>query len=265
MTYPRQRLYDVNHVGFAKALLSGSLNATSTYTDDTAVEKGFITEFLHYTGIPDVVPLSRGRLAVYFGIKHSITPERRKIVMSPFTIFDLVNMVRVAGGEPEFIDAEPGSVHVSCRAIEQALDHKTAAVIVTHYHSTNRQIEAIAELCRARGVKLIEDCAIALGAQFKGRHVGTFGDFALFSFSLFKFVSTYFGGAMGVRSSETRAVIERELGGWPRMTARDLAPYALKGLKLSTLTNKGIFDLITFPLFRFGYLNGIEAIKSSAK
>jgi perosamine synthetase len=265
MVYPRQRLYDVNHAGFAKAILSGSLNDAGADGDDAAVEAGLRRAFFDYTGIDDLVPLSRGRLAGYFGVKHSITPLRRKVIMSPFTIFDLVNMVRVAGGAPEFIDTESGGVHVSCRALEQAIDEDTAAVIVTHYHSTNREIQEISQLCRARGVKLIEDCAISLGARVDGAHVGSFGDFALFSFGLFKFVSTYFGGGLAVRSPETRGAIEAELADWPRMTSRDLAPYAIKGLKLSILTSRILFDHFTFPLFRFGYLRNVGFIKKSAQ
>jgi perosamine synthetase len=226
---------------------------------------GFKKAFFDYTGIDHVVPLSRGRLAAYFGVKHAVMPSRRKVIMSPFTIFDLVNMVRVAGGVPEFIDTELGGVHLTRHSIEQAIDENTAAIIVTHYHSTNREIEAIAELCRARGVTLIEDCAISLGARMGGKHVGCFGDFALFSFGLFKFVSVYFGGGLVVREPETRAAIEAELAGWLRMQARDLAPYALKGLKLSLLTTPILFDHVTYPLFRFGYLKNIQLIKKNAQ
>jgi len=185
--------------------------------------------------------------------------------MSAFTIFDVVYMVLAAGGEPHFIDTEPASVHLSWPSIAEAIDQRTAAVIVTHYHSTNREIRAIAEVCRAHEVKLIEDCAISLGARVDGQHVGTFGDFALFSFGLFKFVSTYFGGGMAVRDSDVRAAVEAELATWPHMSAWDLAPYALKGLKLSALTNRPVFQLLTFPLFRFGHLRNIEFFKKNAQ
>jgi len=263
MVYPRQRLYDINHTGFAKAVLLGSINTDGE--DESTVCGALKQAFFEYTGVDDVIPLSRGRLAVYFGVKHSITPKRRKVLMSPFTIFDVVNMVLVAGGEPNFVDTEPGSVHVSCRSLEEAIDGNTGAVIVTHYHSTNREIESIAAMCRAYGVKLIEDCAISLGGRFGGRHVGTFGDCALFSFGLFKFVSAYFGGGMWLRCPETRAAVEAEIATWPRMCARDIAPQFLKGIKLSTLTNTTVFDLLTFPVFRYGYLRNVEFIKKNAQ
>jgi perosamine synthetase len=265
MVFPRQRLYDVNHAGFAKAIFLRAINAPKHGDDDILACDRLRQVFSQYTGIDDIIPLSRGRLAVYFGVKHSISCKRRKVIMSPFTIFDIVNMVIAAGGEPNFVDIKPGSVHLSCRGVEEAIDESTAAVIVTHYHSTNREIEVIAEMCRAHGVKLIEDCAISLGARYDGQHVGTFGDFALFSFGLFKFVSTYFGGGMVVRAPDVRAAVEAELATWPHMSARDLAPYAVKGLKLSALTNRIVFERFTFPLFRFGYQRNVQFIKRNAQ
>lgn len=265
MVFPRQRLYDVNHTGFAKAMLFGGLNNPGPAGSEAVLEAEFKEAFRVYTGISNCVPLSRGRLATYFAVKRSVQPGRTKIIMSPFTIFDLVNMVKLGGGEPYFVDTEPGSAHVSLRTIEREVDSETAAVMVTHYHSTNRQIQAIADLCRKRGVKLIEDCAISLGSRVDGAHVGSFGDFALFSFGLFKFVSTYFGGGMVVRSQEDRDVIVTEMAGWPRMGAQDLALYAGKGIKISILTQKSIFKYFTFPLFRFGYLNDVEFIKKNAQ
>jgi dTDP-4-amino-4,6-dideoxygalactose transaminase len=131
MVFSRQRLYDVNHAGFAKAVLRGTINAPGADGDAAALEAHVEQVFREYTGIDDLVPLSRGRLAVYFGVKHSVTPGRHKIIMSPFTIFDLVNMVRLAGGEPFFVDSEPGGVHISVREIEKAIDSETAAVIIT--------------------------------------------------------------------------------------------------------------------------------------
>jgi perosamine synthetase len=264
MAYPRQKLYDVNHFGFLLRTAAGTLNLPEEDIG-ASVEQDFSRTFAACTGLDDAVPLSRGRLAVYFAVKHAVSRKRRKIIMSAFTIFDLVNMVRVAGGLPIFIDTEPHTAHVSAASIENAIDDETAGVIVTHYHTSNRQITKIADLCRKRGIMLIEDCAISLGARIRGQHVGSFGDVALFSFGLFKFVATYFGGAVWARSPQLQSKIKDELAEWPRMSARDLWPYAKKGLQLSLLTEPSVFRVFTFPIFKFGYLHGIDFIKNKAK
>jgi len=263
--YSRQRLYDVNHLDFIKATINGSINDPGKGATEGSLEQDVANRFFNYTGISNLVPLSRGRLAGYFGIKHSVSSTRRKVIMSPFTIFDLVNMVRVGGGIPYFVDSEPKTPHVSLRTLQEAIDEETAAVIVTHYHSSNREIKEIAEYCRSKGVTLIEDCAISLGSRVDGAHVGSFGDYALFSFGLFKFVSTYFGGGVAVRDPQKRQMIIDELKTWPRMTTSDLLPYAKKGWKLSLLTQENVFENFTFPIFRFGYINNIEFIKRNAQ
>lgn len=263
--YSRQRLYDVNHSGFIRAVINGSINEAGKGATEESLELDVENTFFNYTGISDLVPLSRGRLAGYFGVKHSVSPTRRKVVMSPFTIFDLVNMVRIGGGVPYFVDSEPDTPHVSLRTLQEAIDEETAAVIVTHYHSSNREIKAIADYCRSKGVTLIEDCAISLGSRVDGGHVGTFGDYALFSFGLFKFVSTYFGGGVVIRDPQKRQMVKDELKTWPRMTAGDLLPYAKKGWKLSLLTQENVFDNFTFPIFRYGYINNIDFIKRNAQ
>lgn len=262
--FSRQRLYDVNHAGFVKAAFSRSINSTGLSSEDS-IEQELATEFSRYTGIENLIPLSRGRLAIYFGTMHSVTATRRKVIMSAFTIYDLVNMVRAGGGEPVFIDSEPGSVHIGAQRVQEAIDDSTAAVIVTHYHSTNREIQDIADICKANGIALIEDCAIALGAKYDGNHVGSFGDFALFSFGLFKFISTYLGGGIVVRDPKKRSAILEQVNNWPRITASELCPHAAKAWKLSTLTQEKVFSNFTFPLFRFGYTHEIDVIKRSAK
>lgn len=263
MTYSRQRLYDTNNIGFIKSYLSGQINQDENTAKEW--ENSLHAEFQSYTGIPDLIPLSRGRLAVYFAVKYTVSKKKNKVLMSPFTIFDLVNMIRVAGGEPEFIDSDCGTVHLSPEALEDEIDDTTAAVIVTHYHSSNRHIKKIAELCKKYDVKLIEDCAISLGSRVDGQHVGTFGDFALFSFGLFKFVSTYFGGGLVVKSDEIRSEIISELYSWPRMEGGDMYPYFFKGISLTILTHPTVFNIFTFPLFRFGYLHDIKFIKEKAQ
>ncbi len=256
--HPRQMLYDINHRGFIAASFASRLN--------DAAGEDFESAFAAFTGSQSVVPLPRGRLAVYFAVKHAIAQTgRRRVILSAFTIFDVVNMVRAAGGSPVFIDTERSSPHLTPDGIEAAIDDDTGAVIVTHYHTSNRRIAEIASLCARKNVMLIEDCAIALGSRIDGRHVGTFGDVGMFSFGLFKFVCTYFGGAAILRSQNLADGMRREMQSWPRMGFKDLWPYFTKGVKLSALTTPAVFDQVTFPVFRFGVRHNIAAITNQAK
>ncbi|MBL8560342.1 MAG: DegT/DnrJ/EryC1/StrS aminotransferase family protein [Hyphomonadaceae bacterium] len=252
--HPRQRLYDINHFGFVAAMGAGRLN--------DGVDGGFAGAFCAFTGIDNVVPLSRGRVGLYFSVQEAVRATgRRKVVFCPFTIMDAVNMIVAGGGEPFFIDAAPGVPHPDLATIEAALDDDVAAVLITHYHTSHPRIAEIAELCRARGVWLIEDCAISLGARPGGRHVGSYGDAAFFSFGLFKFVSSYFGGAVTMRDPEALARVRASVDAWPAMQARELGASFQKGLKFSLITWLPVFRLAAYPLVRHGVLNDIEWIK----
>ena len=255
--YPRQRLYDIDHKGYSAARSSGKLNDG----DDA----DFVSAFSDFIGSETpVLPLARGRLSLYFATRRHATPEKNEVVMCPFTIFDLVNMAVCGGGRPRWVDSEPGTPHVSLRQLQQTVNEKTALVVITHYHTVNPEIAQIASWLRSIGVPLLEDCAISLGGRVEGQHVGTFGDYGLFSFGLFKFIATYFGGAVWVRDDAERAEIQATIESWPKMTAKDIAPYRKKGVKFTTLTDMTVFNWFTFPAFRFGYLNNIQFIKKNA-
>ncbi|MCC5981307.1 MAG: DegT/DnrJ/EryC1/StrS aminotransferase family protein [Oceanicaulis sp.] len=256
-TYPRQKLYDVGHGQFFAAWSGGKLNDGNDGDFTSAFARFMETD-------RGVVPLSRGRLGVYFAVKAAVKEGRRKVLLSPFTIFDLINMVIVAGGEPVFLDSAPDSPHIPLAHVNAALGDDVAALIITHYHTSNPEIAKIAAAASKAGVMLIEDCAISMGGRPGGKPVGLHGDVGVFSFGLFKFIATYFGGAMVVKDPALAASVREQMAGWPQMTGADLKSYLVKGLKLDTLTQPLIFSLLTFPAFRWGYLNDIAWVKKQA-
>ena len=257
MVYPRQRLYDINHSGFFGAAAGRSLNKGR--------DVDFIEAFGRFIDAPfPVLPLCRGRLSLYFATRNRVSGTRRDVIMCPFSIFDMINMILCGGGRPKFIDSERGTPHVSLEQLKAEVDENTAMVVITHYHTVNPEIEEIAAWLKSIGVALFEDCAISLGGRVNGRHVGTFGDYGLFSFGLFKFISTYFGGGAMIRDPKERDAIAAEIASWPKMEAGDLWPYVKKGLKFSILTKQVVFNTLTFPLFRHGYVNDIHFIKKNA-
>src|SRR5689334_22363969 len=87
-----------------------------------------------------------------------------------------------AGLAPRFADVDPETLCVSAEAIAAAFTPRTKAVVVTHLYGRLADVEAIAALCRDRGIAVVEDCAQAAGARRAGRTAGSFGDAAAFSF-----------------------------------------------------------------------------------
>src|SRR5690242_17081978 len=112
--------------------------------------------------------------------------------------------IRAAGGRPVFVDCERDDRCFSLPDLERKIrGHRPPAVVLVHIggHLAFRSRE-IAELCRAEGVFLLEDCAHAHGADWNGRRPGTFGDAGVYSFYATKTVSTGEGGILVSRNDD---------------------------------------------------------------
>jgi aminotransferase len=111
------------------------------------------------------------------------------------------NSVAASGARPVFFDVDPHTLNPSIAAIEAALTPRTKAVTVLHYGGQPGEVVAISELCRERGITLIEDAACAVGSSVDGKACGTFGDIGIWSFDSRKIITTGDGGMIYVRDA----------------------------------------------------------------
>lgn len=200
------------------------------------------------------LPVGRARGGLLLLLQLLISPQRRRVLLSPYTLPDVVAMVRFAGGEPVFVDHCPGSTQLDPLAVERHLDQRVAALLVTHYHLNQMGLPQWRERCHAVGARLLEDCAISLGGQLQiGANpaercsVGLVGDAGVFSFSAFKFVNHFWGGAIVTRDAELHAALAARLAAMPR-----LGPFAdhtqYRGIIGFDIATRHLpFRLITHP------------------
>jgi dTDP-4-amino-4,6-dideoxygalactose transaminase len=106
------------------------------------------------------------------------------------------------GAIPIFCDVDPDSYNVTAETIEKRITNRTKAVIVTHLFGIPCEMKPIVELCKARNIPLIEDCAQALDATYEGKVVGTFGNISTFSFQQGKHMTTGEGGMVMTNDPE---------------------------------------------------------------
>src|SRR5581483_5595787 len=147
-----------------------------------------------------VKAIGRARAGLYLLAKSAVNGCRNKVVLSPYTIPDVINMIPFAGGRPVFADSLEGSTNIDVDHLETLLDNQTCCVIVTHYHFNQSQLAAIRGLCASRGIALFDDCALALGAAEAGSRIGSTTDGSVLSFSGFKTLNYFWGGAVSARS-----------------------------------------------------------------
>ena len=104
-----------------------------------------------------------------------------------------------------FADVDPATFCMDPAALERAITDKTRAVVPTHLYGLPCDMDAILDIAGRHNLAVIEDCAHALGASYRGRPVGTFGDGALFSFQTLKPLNCYGGGMAVVRDAAVAA------------------------------------------------------------
>ena len=125
------------------------------------------------------------------------------MILSPFTIFDIVNMVICAGATPIFTDINKETLTIDYENILNAYDEHVAAILITHTHKINKDIDEIVNFAKKNNVIIIEDCAISFGTQYKNSYIGTLGDIGFYSFGMFKFVSSLNGGFILAKNKKT--------------------------------------------------------------
>ena len=137
-----------------------------------------------------------------------------EVICPAFTFPSTATAIAMRGATPVFVDVDQSTYNVTAELVEAAITPHTRAVFIVHYGGVPADVDAIVDLCAARGLSLVEDNAHGLGATWHGRPLGTFGRLAAQSFHDTKNVTAGEGGALvfGDPTLEPRAEIIREKG-----------------------------------------------------
>jgi len=129
--------------------------------------------------------------------------EGDEVIIPALTFVADINVVRMVGATPVLADC--GSYenwNITAKTIKKQITPKTKAVIIVHFAGYPCEMDEITQLCQERNIKLIEDCAHAPGASYKGRACGTFGEYGCFSFFTNKNLSIGEGGMLTTRDPQ---------------------------------------------------------------
>ena len=158
--------------------------------------------------LPAAVALSSGTAALHLALLAVGVQPGDEVLVSTFTFAASVNAIRYCGAEPVFIDSEASSWNMSPQLLRDELDRARrsgrlpAAVVVVDLYGQCADYDALLAPCRELGIPVVEDAAEALGATYRGRPAGSFGDVGVFSFNGNKIITTS-GGGMLVSSKPT--------------------------------------------------------------
>ena len=156
----------------------------------------FEKEFAEWCGAEYAITLANGTLALDIALKALGIGSGDEVVVTPRTFIASISSVVNAGAIPVFADVEPQSGNVSARTIARVLSPRTKAIVPVHLAGWPCDMDPIMALADEHGLKVIEDCAQAHGARYKGRSVGTIGHVGAWSFCQDKIMTT--GGEGGM-------------------------------------------------------------------
>jgi len=166
---------------------------------------GFEREMALHQGQEEIVACANGTDALWLTLRALGIGPGDEVIVPPCTAMPTAEAVTLAGARVVFADAGPGGFHLDPDRAEAAITPRTRALLPVHLYGVPADLDRLAALARARGLFLVEDCAQAQGARWRGARVGTFGDAACFSFFPSKALGCFGdGGAMTARDPAVR-------------------------------------------------------------
>lgn len=163
----------------------------------------FETEFAAACGVALVAGVSSGTQALELGLEACGVGPGDEVIVPAFTFVATATAVSVLGAEPVFADIDPATLTLDPKSVERALSPRTKAMIPVHLFGRPADMDPLLALARAKGLKVIEDCAQAHLARYRGRPVGGLGDCGAFSFYPSKNLGALGdAGALCTRSAE---------------------------------------------------------------
>ena len=213
---------------------------------DEAVQR-FKTEFARLLGVKYVIPASNGRSALRAILDVLDLEPGADIIIPAYEDKSVPDTVVRAGFRPVFADIEPETQNIDPEQVKRLIGKRTTAVIVAHIFGNPARIQEIQALLKPRGIKLIEDCAHAVGTTIHGRPAGSLGDAAFFSFHLTKPFMTFGGGMAVVQDPHLVSGIEQKLGQGKSDPFGLIRRMASAGL-LKAVTSRAVFPFAGYPV-----------------
>ena len=179
-----------------QAIRSGWISSQAPYV------KQFEKEFAEWLGVKHAIAVSNGTVALHLALLALGVGSGDEVIVPDLTFASPANMVVLTGARPVFVDVTREYWCIDPKDFRRKITRRTKAVIVVHLYGHPADMDEVLEIARENNIYVIEDCAEAHGAEYRGRKVGTFGDIATFSFYANKIITTGEGGMVVTNDDE---------------------------------------------------------------
>ncbi len=190
-------------------LIGSESQAVSSVLESGQIAQGpnireFEKQFSGYIGKKEAAATSSGTAALHLALLALRVTDKDEVIVPSFVCTAVLNAVLYTGANPVVADVDPETHNISADSMKKAITRKTKAVIVPHMFGCPAEVERLTEL----GIPIIEDCAQAVGSEYKGQKAGSFGILSVFSFYATKVFTTGEGGMVVSDSDELIARVK---------------------------------------------------------
>lgn len=174
--------------------------------------KAFEEEFSEYMGGGYCVSVSSGMAALHLSYLEMGIGAGDEVIVPAETHVATAHAVEMVGAKPVFLDCQNETGNIDPDKLESLITKKTKAISMVHFLGVPCDMDAIMKIADKHGLKVIEDCALAIGSRYKGTHVGLIGDTGCYSFYPVKHITTGDGGMFVTKHKDVAARVSKIRG-----------------------------------------------------
>ncbi len=162
----------------------------------------FTENLKEYLNAPYVLPLASATAGLHLALLALDLQPGDEVITTPLTFAATLNTIILAGGKPVLIDIDPATLNMDLNQLEDAITAKTRVILPVHFAGLPVDLDVLYNIADIHGLRVIEDAAHAIGTEYKGKKIGSFGDTQVFSFHPNKNMTTGEGGCVVTQDEE---------------------------------------------------------------
>jgi perosamine synthetase len=190
--------------GNEKEYVNQCLDSSWISSKGAFVER-FESRFASFIGAEHATSVCNGTVALHLALEAVGIGAGDEVIVPTLTYVASANMIAQTGATPVFADSDDRTWQIDPADLRRKITTRTKAVMAVHLYGHSCDMDELVQICDEFDLLLVEDCAESIGTYYKGRHVGTFGDVATFSFFGNKTITTGEGGMVVAKSGDVLA------------------------------------------------------------
>lgn len=162
-----------------------------------------------YFQAPYALPLMSATTGLHLSLLAMNLEPGAEVITTPLTFAATLNTIVLAGGKPVLVDIDPQTLNLDLNLLESAITDRTRVIMPVHFAGLPLDMDRLYDIANRHGLRVLEDAAHAMGAEYKGKRIGSFGDTQVFSFHPTKNMTTGEGGCITTRDQQLAEQVGR--------------------------------------------------------